>query len=90
MDILTLLILIMATWRISSLLVNEEGPFGALAELRFIVSKFSEVLSCLWCASIWVALAIAICYAWWPQMTTLVMLPFALSTGAIAWDKHNG
>lgn len=81
-DLLTLIILIAATWRISSLLAQEAGPFGILTKIRF--------LDCVWCWSFWWGLAFALLYKYLPDVTFWIALPLALSAGAIAWDKHNG
>ncbi len=60
------LIVALAVWRISSLLVNEEGPFGIFEKLRYLVgvrydehserigtNVIAEVLTCVWCISIY-------------------------------------
>jgi hypothetical protein len=70
---LELLISSLAVWRISSLLVHEDGPADVFAKLRMITGmKYNEhsipygtniissLLSCVWCVSIWVAAFIAI------------------------------
>lgn len=86
MTLLTLLILILATWRISSLLTNEDGPYKILVRLR----KLTKAFDCLWCMSIWVGLLITGLYWYKPGLVTLLCLPFALSAGGIAWEKWNG
>lgn len=95
-----LIILILATWRISSLFVNEDGPFDMFARLRALVGiRYNELsnaystnvlaglFNCLWCFSVWVGLALMISYSQYPNQTILVCLPFALSAGAIMVDK---
>lgn len=87
---MTLLIAVLATWRISSLLVREDGPFDIFALIRTVAgvkydensnaysgNVFGKMLLCLWCTSIWVALAIVVSYG----MTFLDI--FAISAGAI-------
>jgi hypothetical protein len=86
MTLLTLLILILATWRISSLLTNEEGPFEILSRLR----KLTGAFDCLWCMSIWTGVFITGLYWYSSGLATLLCLPFALSAGAVAWEKWNG
>lgn len=80
----------LAVWRVASLFVNETGPFhifqwlreragivhhdnGAIAVIpeRF----FPQVLSCVWCASLWIALPFAFFYG--------IAITFALSAFAI-------
>ena len=86
------LVLALATWRISSLLVNEDGPYKLCKSVREWLQRIisAELFSCLWCASIWTATALTIAYWYAPGLTTWLALPFALSTLAIAVDKHNG
>lgn len=97
-----LLILILATWRISSLLVNENGPFDAFARFRYLVGVrynakdvaygtniMGDLFACVWCLSFWVGLILMIAYSYYPTQTILACLPFALSTGAIALNRWN-
>ena len=61
-----LVILALATWRLSSLLVREDGPFDVFGKFRSAVgvkydehsrpygtNPVAEALTCLWCTSIW-------------------------------------
>ena len=94
------LILALATWRISSLLVNEDVPwqifgrFRSLAGVRYdenserIVTGFwSELIICIWCTSVWVGLILMTLWGLWPQPTLWIAVPLALSAGAILIDK---
>lgn len=54
MDLLTFILLTLATWRVSHMLVNEAGPFRVFARLR-AVTKLGGLLDCLYCCSVWVA-----------------------------------
>ncbi len=96
MDIITLLILTVATWRLSSLLVDETGPFDAFAELRYWIgvrldresqtygtNEIAKIFTCVWCMSIWIGIMLTVSYAIIPVYTSWICLPFALSTGAI-------
>ncbi len=86
------LVLALATWRISSLIVNEDGPYKLCKSVREWLQRTisAELFNCLWCASVWVAIALTIAYWYVPELTIWLMLPFALSALAIALDKWNG
>lgn len=94
------LILTLATWRISNLFVNEDGPFMLFAELRRLAgvtydeasepiasNEAAKLLTCVFCFSVWLGLAVAVAYYFYPIRTYWVCLPFALSAGAIALDR---
>lgn len=99
MELTHFLILALATWRLSSLLVNEAGPGDVFLKLRenfgfthdtsknklIIPDGFwGELFSCIWCCSLWVGV-------WWVgvytllahELATLVAAPFAFSTVAV-------
>lgn len=97
---LDFIILMLATWRISSLLISEAGPFKILEWFRYQIgvrvdeysqtygtNEFAELFTCIWCLSIWTGLALAIMYLNIPLYTTWLCLPFALSAGAVIIDK---
>ena len=93
---LRLLIAALATWRLSSLLVNEDGPndMFLIIRARFGThlirdddrpeSNLGRLFSCVWCMSVWVSafLALVAITPFW-----IVLIPFALSAAAIAIDK---
>jgi hypothetical protein len=94
------LLLAFATWRISSLLVNEDGPRSMFARLRALVGvrhddEFQPVAGnvvagaflCLWCMSVWVGLALALLSWFAPDVAAWIVLPMALSAGAIVISK---
>lgn len=94
------LILALATWRISSLLVNEFGPYKILERLRFWLgvrydedlnrhgnNEFAELFTCIWCLSVWVGLAMTMAFWLLPNLTTWLAMPFAFSAVAILIDK---
>jgi fatty acid desaturase len=93
-------LLALATWRISSLLVNEDGPWHVFARLRALVGvrhddEFQPVASnvvagaftCIWCMSVWVALALSVLSWFWSGVAAWIVLPLALSAGAIMIAK---
>lgn len=70
MTFLDVLIIGLASWRVASLLVNEEGPGLVFMRLRTMVgvvegpgeqsSGFLPLLfSCIWCMSVWTTLLAA-------------------------------
>lgn len=52
----------LATWRVSSLLVREEGPYAlfALARRALATTVIGRALECFYCTSLWVAGPIAL------------------------------
>lgn len=93
------LILSLATWRITSLLVTEFGPGDIFERLRYRLgvrydvsghrtgnNLIAEAFTCLWCLSVWVGVALATLFLLWPGVTWLAM-PFAFSAAAILIDK---
>lgn len=95
------LILALATWRISSLLVTEAGPMDIFERMRhqlgvrydnnsekYGTNALSEMLICVWCTSVWVAVLWVTLYALWPKRTKQIALPLALSAGAILVEGH--
>lgn len=96
MTIIEFLILSLATWRVSSLLAEEDGPANLLGRLRYALGVrydaesyaygtnwISEQITCLWCVSLPVGLAWFLFWLWAGNLAVFVALPFALSTIAI-------
>lgn len=103
MDIANLLIYGLAVWRISSALVNEDGPFKIFflfrrwtghmfdADRNFIGHKdgfLSEMLSCIWCMSVYVAIAVSFARYYFSTVTFYVCLCLAFSALAILIEKE--
>lgn len=91
MDISEFIILSLATWRISSMWVEEEGPFCIFEKLRRLlgvrqdedgysygINEIGHTLSCIWCTSIWVALGWFLAWLLIP-CAVYVATPFALT-----------
>lgn len=102
---LILLVVTLATWRISSMVANERGPFGVFYRIRervgiqhgddgrpFIVpEKFlAELFSCVWCNSVWIGCGLTILLAVSPGATFWISLPFSMSALAIMMQKFIG
>jgi hypothetical protein len=76
--------MMLAAWRLSSLLVQEDGPARVFAHVRARTSLWG-VLECLWCASVWVALLVLVLERIAPRLVDVL----AISAGAIAVDRWN-
>lgn len=90
------LILAMATWRLSSLLVNEDGPADIFKHLRAFVGvqdadeqphALAGAFVCIWCMSVWTGALLGLAWLAWPAQTMWAALPLALSAAAIAMDR---
>lgn len=100
---IALLVMVLATWRVSSLLAREDGPYDVLHKLRYHLgvryNEYSEphsdkmlgqLVLCIWCNSIWVGLVIAI-LADPMNYFSYTIVPLALSGGAILVEEfRNG
>jgi hypothetical protein len=80
----------LATWRISHLLVNEDGPWRFVPRIRARVagSELGRVLDCFGCASLWVALPAALFVSRHPLETVATW--FALSGAAFLLERFSG
>jgi hypothetical protein len=92
----------LATWRISSLLVNEAGPFDVFVKIReafgikhnekvpyeYPDAFFAQLLSCVWCVSVWVGIFMTLAWIFIPSVSFLVCLPLAFSAGAIIAERN--
>lgn len=80
-----LLRLALATWRVTSLFVQEPGPYRVFARLRerHRDNEIGKALECVWCTSVWVAIVIVILDRYYPTIVDML----AISTGAILIDK---
>lgn len=77
----------LATWRLTHLLVAEDGPWKVLARLRRLLGAgfWGELLDCFYCLSLWIAAPLAFCLAaTWRER--LLLWP-ALSAAAILLER---
>ena len=92
MTFLGLAVGILATFRLTLLLVEEQGPLDVFARLRWWAAARSSflgsLLDCFWCTSVWVAAPIAVCVISRWQEWPIAWL--ALSGGAVALYKALG
>lgn len=92
---LEFVVLALATWRLTSLLVWEDGPFEVFARLRrrlgvrydessvaYGTNWLAKGVVCPACVSVWFGFGWAGLYFLWEPFWWLA-LPFALSAGAI-------
>ena len=80
LDLPSLLILALATWRVSYALTSEAMPFNIGGWIRTYLN-IGGILSCLYCVSVWVAIAMLI--TWYSPVYPLVYV-LAISALAIA------
>lgn len=89
---LKLIVAVLACWRLSNMLVKEDGPFDVLSELRARTGIEYDInneptkypnwnpLHCIWCTSVWIAPLIM----WLPVYLTYGL---AISAGACLIDR---
>ncbi len=90
----------LAVWRLSSMLVNEAGPWDIFVRLRaFIGVKYDEysqpygtkffakLFSCVWCLSTWIGAFAAVAFIVFPKATFYLSLPFAFSACAVIVEE---
>jgi hypothetical protein len=82
----------LATWRLSSLMMEEEGPFDILTTTReWLCARFDlfdRLLSCFWCTSVWAAafISVLLCLITRGNVITWIIYTLATSCGAILAD----
>lgn len=87
---LRFLVAALATWRLTSLLVAEDGPGHVFAWWRKQVGTvgfWAELFGCVWCLSVWIGLlmtVVALTPAWW------LLWPLALSAVTISLGRWLG
>ena len=99
MTIIDLLILALATWRLTSLLAFEDGPGEVFAKVRsklgvkydqqskpYGTNLVSKAIICTFCASVWWGAGWTVLYLVWPPVIYLA-LPLALSAVAIIIEE---
>ena len=74
---LDFLLLSLAVWRVTALLVYDSGPRDVFVRLRDVLGG---PLSCFWCTSVWVSLVASFVYApkkllsWWAVAGASVLI----------------
>lgn len=93
-EFINLVLLGLTCWRLTSLLYQEEGPFGIFVKLREKVGiqhidgrpciypdRFlCKLFACIWCLSVWVSGLLVIGYIFLPTLTIYFSVWLSLST----------
>ena len=74
------IILMFATWRVTSLIVKELGPFNVLERMRFGRSL------CFDCVSVWTAFIISLIF-YNATLTLLLTMTLAISAGVMLLEN---
>jgi hypothetical protein len=98
MTLTALIVLTLATWRASSLLTYERGPYALFEKLRYLsgvrpdahsrdmpTTELAEGVLCLWCNSVWFGILFTLlsCLVGVVNWRWAISLPWALSAGAV-------
>lgn len=85
-------VLALATFKLSSMMVIEQGPAGIYAKFRDLIgikyrqgdfipeNWLASEMTCQYCAMIYPALILTLLYFFFPRVTIYISFPFALST----------
>jgi hypothetical protein len=81
------LLAMLAVWRVTHLLVVEDGPWNAFAHLRRAAAavRLGRLADCFYCASIWIAIPFARLLA--REWSVMAMCVLGLSGGAILLER---
>lgn len=84
---LRLLIAVLATWRVTHLLANEDGPADVIVKLRKLLGKSmaGQLMDCFNCLSLWIAALAALFVAHAPAQWLMSWL--AISGGACLLER---
>ena len=78
---------ILAVWRVTHLIVAEDGPWDLFAGLRRVAAaiRLGRLVNCFYCASVWIAIPFTLLIA--IDWRSIVILIPALSGGAILLER---
>ena len=66
---LGLALAVLATWRMTHLLVHEDGPWNVITRLRRRAGDgfWGQLMDCFYCASLWISAiaALTVARSWW-------------------------
>lgn len=86
MSTLDVVILMLATWRLSHLIAREDGPFHILKRLRERL-PLEGLTACIFCVSVWTAAGL---YMVWFTPFQPIILILAISAGALMLGSYTG
>lgn len=99
-DVLSFVVLAVATFRLGSLLAREAGPLDILLRIRHWLgvrytkenvpvgtNMLSRMALCLYCNTIWIGIILTAVYLLTPVIVFWVCVPFALSGVAVLADQ---
>jgi hypothetical protein len=83
----SVLLALLATWRMTHLLAKEDGPADIIVKFRAKLGNglLGKLLDCFYCLSIWVAAPLAVFVTWEPIEWFVTLL--ALSGGACLLER---
>lgn len=97
------ILLALAVWRLTSLFVEEDGPFDIFARLRSLIgvyydefsvkqskNEIARGLTCVWCASIWFGFLASFFSEYSVNIHSFVIVWLGLSGAAIVIDSFVG
>lgn len=95
-DLFSFVLFGLATWRITSLIVDEDGPFDMFVKFRSFIGVYydeysqaqgrnvvARAFTCFWCASIWVSVVVALLAGYYSTLLEFFVSVLALSALAI-------
>ena len=87
MSVLLLVVGILATWRLTHLVVAEDGPWDIVVRLRRLAGAgaVGQMMDCFNCTSMWIALPVAFWIG--SDWIERVVVWFAVSGGAILLER---
>lgn len=85
---LRLVVAILATWRVTHLLVAEDGPWDIFVRIRNRLGErfWGKLMDCFKCLSVWIAAPLAFFVG--GNIIEIVVLWLAISGGAILLEEY--
>lgn len=89
---MTIFLMALATFRLSTLLSDEAGPYNILGLMRakalHLNYELHEGLTCMYCNSIWIGALFTLLYIVNPTIALYVAMPFALSCPIVLLEEY--